>query len=221
MRLVLATKNPGKVRELAALLAGLPVEVLSPAAVGVDALADETGLTFLENAVLKAGAVAAATGLAALADDSGLQVDALGGAPGVRSARYAGPAHDDPANTRRLLADLAGVADRRARFVCCAALVLPAGVAPGLADAPLPDGVARVTGLPGIPPGATALAAFGEVAGEILEAPRGAGGFGYDPVFRYPPEGRTFAEIPADRKNAFSHRGQAFRRIRELLERAG
>lgn len=210
-RLVFATFNRGKLREGAAILAGLPFEVIGPAEAGLAALPEETGDTFLENAILKAAGCLRDTGLPTLADDSGLEVAALGGAPGVHSARFAGPEADPIANIRLLLERMQGVEDRRARFVCTAVLALPGAGAP----ASLPEGVARLDPHPAFPPGTLVLVATGEVRGTLLHAPRGEGGFGYDPIFRHD-EG-TFAEIPDDRKNALSHRGQAFGRLRAVL----
>ncbi len=196
-RWVVATANPHKVEELAALFAGAGVDLAAKPA-GV-ALPEETGTTFLANARLKARAVAAATGEVALADDSGLEVDALGGEPGVVSARWAGVAGAgaDPANNAKLLAELAGIhgPNRRARFRCVLALVAPDG---------------------------REVTAEGRLEGFILEAPRGTGGFGYDPLFR--PEAdaaRSLAEYAPAEKNAVSHRGRAAARLREALARLG
>ena len=194
-RLLLASANRGKLRELRTILAGLPVELvgLAEAALGEPPEVEETGDTFLENALLKARAYAAWSGLAAVADDSGLEVDALGGAPGVRSARYAGPGAADRANLDKLLAALAGVppARRTARFRCAAVLVDP-----------------------------TLGEWHAEAAweGRLLEARRGSGGFGYDPVFL--PDGwdRTSAEVDQATKDAASHRGRAFRALRPAIE---
>jgi XTP/dITP diphosphohydrolase len=195
-RLLLASANQGKLRELRAILAGVPVELVGLADVGRGGPpeVEETGDTFLENALLKARAYAAWSGLAAVADDSGLEVDALGGAPGVRSARYAGPGAGDQANLDKLLAAMAGVPPERrtARFRCAAVLVDPqAG-------------------------GWHAEAAW---EGRLLEEPRGTGGFGYDPVFL--PDGwdRTSAEVDQATKDAASHRGKAFRALRPAIER--
>lgn len=197
-RLILATRNPGKVSELHAILsaAGLPFEL-----VGADAYPEipdvkETGVTFAENALLKAHALARATGLPAVADDSGLCVDVLGGAPGIFSARWAGTHGDDKANLDLLLAQLGDIADdhRAAHFFCAAALALP-------------DGTERVV--------------EGRLLGTLRHAPAGAGGFGYDPILQPLGETRTCAELTAAEKNAISHRGQAFRAlipvVRELL----
>lgn len=190
--LVLASANAGKVREFQALL-GRFWRVRPQSEFGVLPVA-ETGDTFLANALLKARHAAEATGLPALADDSGLEVDALGGAPGVRSARYAGALADDAANNARLLAALAGVPDlqRTARYRC--ALVWLAGPAD-----PLP------------------IVAEGVWEGRILAAPRGGGGFGYDPLFLDLETGLAAAELRPEAKNARSHRGQALARLRALL----
>ncbi|WP_411102142.1 RdgB/HAM1 family non-canonical purine NTP pyrophosphatase [Streptomyces sp. cmx-4-9] len=197
-RLILATRNAGKVAELHAILsdAGLPYEL-----VGADAYPEipdvkETGVTFAENALLKAHALAQATGLPAIADDSGLCVDVLGGAPGIFSARWAGAHGDDKANLDLLLAQLGDIAPehRGAHFFCAAALALP-------------DGTERVV--------------EGRLLGTLRTAPAGAGGFGYDPILEPTGETRTCAELTAAEKNAISHRGQAFRAlvpvVRELL----
>lgn len=196
-RLVLATSNAGKLKELRALLADSQVEVVSQQDFGVPD-ADETGLSFIENALLKARHAARLTGLPALADDSGLAVDALQGAPGIYSARYAadpvtGRPGGDAANNAKLLAALADVppgAARRARFVCVLALVRHA-------DDPLP------------------VICQGLWEGEIALTAAGDGGFGYDPVFLVPGEGGlTSAELPRDRKARLSHRGQALQQLR-------
>ncbi|MCH5276772.1 MAG: RdgB/HAM1 family non-canonical purine NTP pyrophosphatase [Desulfovibrionaceae bacterium] len=202
--LVLATRNPGKVRELAAPLAlrGFAVQSLPDAMPDVE----ESGSSFEENALLKARAAAAFTGLPALADDSGLEVDALGGAPGVRSARYADDAPDarpddaravrDERNNRKLLRALADPAlPRAARFRCCMALVWPGGTR---AD----------------------IVTHGAWEGSITHAPRGGNGFGYDPVFLDPASGRTGAELTLEEKKARSHRGKALARLLEEMDRA-
>ncbi|MFT2016907.1 RdgB/HAM1 family non-canonical purine NTP pyrophosphatase [Streptomyces sp. 796.1] len=186
--LILATRNAGKLVELKTILseAELPYDL-----VGADAYphlpdVQETGTTFAANALLKAHALARATGLPAIADDSGISVDVLSGAPGIFSARWAGRHGDDEANWRLLLAQLQDIADphRTARYVCAAALALP-------------DGTERVT--------------FGELPGVLRTAPEGTGGFGYDPVFQPLGETVTSAQLDAGRKNAISHRGTAFR----------
>jgi XTP/dITP diphosphohydrolase len=192
---VLATSNRGKAAELTSLLAeaGLDLRVTAQSELGVSA-PPETGITFVENALLKARHAASATGLPAIADDSGLVVDALGGAPGVRSARFAGEHADDRANVAKLLTSLAQSShERRARFHC----VL---VALDHADDAAP------------------LIASGSWEGTIAQAPRGSGGFGYDPVFFDPTLQRTAAELAAAEKNRVSHRGMALRRLVELLK---
>jgi len=193
-KVVLASANAGKVREINQLLAGLDITVIAQSDLGVPAV-EETGLTFVENAILKARNAAHHTGYPAIADDSGLEVDALGGAPGVHSARYAGDAADDAANIAKLLAALEDVpeADRRARFQCVMVYLRHA------AD-PVP------------------LIAQGTWEGRIARAPRGTNGFGYDPVFVVPTHGCTAAELPPDVKNALSHRGQALRALLAALK---
>jgi XTP/dITP diphosphohydrolase len=193
-RWVVATANAHKLRELRELFAGLGVEIAgTPEGL---ALPEETGTTFLANARLKARAIAQATGDVALGDDSGLEVDALGGDPGVRSARWAGEPTDDAANNAKLLEELRGIhgANRRARFRCVLALVGPDG---------------------------KELTADGRFEGFVLEAPQGTGGFGYDPLFQPEGDTRSLAEYAPDEKNAVSHRGRAARRLREMLERLG
>lgn len=194
-RIVLATGNRGKAREIGAML-GPGWQVLLQSELGVPPI-EETGATFTENALLKARHAAAATGLAALADDSGLEVDALGGAPGVRSARYAGESASDADNVDLLLAELADVADGRrgARFRCVLAFVRSAD-------------------------DATPLLAQGAWEGRITRRPRGLHGFGYDPVFEDPASGLTAAELPPAVKNERSHRGQALRALHEMLAAA-
>jgi len=217
-RFVFATFNRGKVREVAGILHGLDLEILSPGDLGIAALPEETGDTFLDNAVLKAAGVFATTGLPTFADDSGLEVAALHGAPGVRSARYAGgDGHDDAANIRKLLSTLQGVEDRRARFVCHVACLLPASDLPHDHPDRLPGSVRLLRDHPLAPPGTVLLAAEGEVAGRIIDTPRGHDGFGYDPVFWRDDVHKTFAELAADEKNGFSHRGNAFRALRAAL----
>lgn len=196
-RLVLATHNQGKLRELRELLRGqvpgLDVDTQVVDAGAVDAPdVRETGVTFEANALLKAHAVAEATGLPAIADDSGLTVDVLGGAPGIFSARWSGSHGDDAANLALLLAQLADVpsAHRGAAFVCAAALALP-------------DGTEQVQ--------------WGRLEGTVLEAPRGEGGFGYDPILQPTGQDRSCAELESAEKNAISHRGQAFRALMPRL----
>jgi len=196
--LVLATRNAAKLRELARIL---------PSSVRVAGLAEfpgapdvpETGATFEENALLKARAIARYTGLLAVADDSGLSVDALGGMPGVLSARWAGAHGDDRANLELVLAQVADVPDTRlgARFVCAAALVLP------------PDGPAG-----GAP---REWVVTGQVAGRLTRIPRGSGGFGYDPIFLPGGSELTTAEMTPEAKDAISHRGRAFRALAPFI----
>jgi XTP/dITP diphosphohydrolase len=188
-RIVLATGNLGKVRELGAMLADLGVHVLPQSDFGVPE-AEETGLSFVENAILKARNAAAHTGLPAIADDSGIEVDALNGAPGIYSARYAGTDGDDAANNAKLLAALAELppAARSARFRSVVVFMRHA-------DDPSP------------------LIAEGAWEGRILDAPRGSGGFGYDPLFQVAGRDVSAAELPAEEKNRLSHRGQALRRL--------
>ena len=197
-KLVLASGNPGKLREFGQLLAPFDFEVLPQSAFNVPE-AEEPHITFVENAIAKARHAAQLTGLPALADDSGLCVSALGGAPGVWSALFAQLSPDEPKsdakNNAKLLADLTGVADRRAHYV--AVLVLMRA-----ADDPQP------------------IVAEGEWHGEIIDAPRGAGGFGYDPYFLVPDLGLTVAELPHEEKNRRSHRGQALAQLLARL-RAG
>lgn len=197
MRVVLASSNAGKLREFATLLADAGFEVVRQSELGVTD-ADETGLSFVENAILKARHAAAHTGLPALADDSGLVVDALQGQPGIYSARFAGEPRSDAANNSKLLAALQGVpaAQRTARFRCCIVFVRHA------AD-PVP------------------LIAEASWEGVILEALQGAGGFGYDPLFYVPSHACTAAELDAMEKNRISHRGQAMQRLRGLLDQGG
>ncbi len=190
-KIVMATSNPGKIREIARMLDGLGVEVVAQTELGVDD-AEETGTTFEENSLIKAQHAATHTGLPAIADDSGLAVDALGGAPGVYSARYSGPGANDRRNNEKLLAELEGVAERGAAFCCVATYVEPDDTEP--------------------------LVAEGIWRGEILEAPRGEGGFGYDPLFLVPDCGVSSAELVAEEKNARSHRGQALRKLVEMLK---
>jgi len=196
-QLLIATQNPGKLREITALLVDLPIAVRSPSALARPLPhVPEDGLTYEANALAKAESAVRATGLAVLADDSGLEVDGLGGQPGVHSARFAGPDATDAENNAELLARLQGkpAAARRARFVCTAVLLLPSGLV-------------RVT--------------TGAVEGRIVDAARGGHGFGYDPLFFYAPFGRTFGETSDSDKEAVSHRGAAFRamaaEIRSLL----
>lgn len=192
-RWVLASGNPGKLRELRALTDGLGWTILPQDELGVSSPA-ETASTFVENALIKARHAARRTGLPAIADDSGLLVDALGGAPGIHSARYAGPQADDRANVAKLLEALGAVPPtaRAARFYCVIVALTHAGD-------PAP------------------VVAAGQWRGRIALEPAGAGGFGYDPVFFDPDLGATAAELPAATKNRVSHRGIALRRLRDAL----
>ena len=197
-RVVLATRNEHKVAEIQRILerAGAPVDLVPVSEFpGVEDV-PETGLTFAENALLKAHAVAAATGLPAVADDSGISVDALNGMPGVFSARWSGRHGDDEANLRLLLAQLADVPDTRrgASFVCVAALARPDGLE---------------------------VAEEGRVIGRIVHEPRGTGGFGYDPIFVPDGESRTTAQMPPAEKDAISHRGRAFTALAGHLRALG
>lgn len=194
MKIVLASGNAGKLRELAAILAPLGHEVLPQSSFGIET-PPETGTTFLENALLKARHAASGSGLPALADDSGIEVDALGGRPGVYSARYAGERATDLANLEKLLEELRGTSPekRTARYRCVIVLARSAS-------------------------DAHPLIALGTWEGRILIAPRGTGGFGYDPIFQ--PAGLTVtaAELSAGEKNSRSHRGQALRALVEQLQ---
>jgi XTP/dITP diphosphohydrolase len=192
MKVVLATRNAGKIAELRRILAGLPVEV-----VGLEAFPEigevaETGRTFAENALIKAHAVARQSGLPAVADDSGLCVDVLNGMPGIFSARWAGKHGDDRANLDLLLAQVSDIAepDRGAHFACAAALALPSG------DERVVEGALH---------------------GRIIGVPRGSNGFGYDPVFVPEGDTRTTAELSPAEKDAISHRGRAFRALAPII----
>jgi XTP/dITP diphosphohydrolase len=184
--LVLATKNKGKTEELRELLADFPVEIKNLSDFGKIPAIQEDGETFEENAVKKARFTAKILGLPALADDSGLMVEALGGAPGVRSARYAGENSTDSENNAKLLSDLENVGDRAAAFNCVIAIAVPWG---------------------------PALIYEGRCDGRITQKPAGTQGFGYDPVFYYPPLQKTFAQLSTKEKNRVSHRGQALKEL--------
>lgn len=196
LSLVLATTNAGKLREIRQVLSGLPVEVSTLDAFPGLTEAEENGSTFAENARAKALHYAAGTGRLVVAEDSGLEIDALGGEPGVHSARFAAdtaPTYPEKfALIYRLLRERDGAVKSPARFVCALALAEP---------------------------GTVLFEATGRVEGRITEPPRGSGGFGYDPIFYYPPFEGTLAEVDADRKASVSHRGQAFRQLREYLTR--
>lgn len=191
-KIVIASRNRGKISEFRVLLQGLSVDVLSLSDFPDLPDIPETGKTFRENALLKAQFVTAATGLIALADDSGLEVDYLQGAPGVYSARFAGPNSDDQANNKKLLASLEGVPcnDRTARFRCVVAITTPQG---------------------------GEFISEGTCEGMIARSPRGNSGFGYDPLFLAPSLGKTFAELGPSGKNRISHRARALHTAREIL----
>ena len=192
MRAVLASHNKKKMAEMRAILGELGVEVLSQSDVGVDIEPEETGTTFEENSRIKAVAIMEATGLPAIADDSGLVVEALDGAPGVYSARYGGEGLDDTGRWQLLLKNMEGKENRACKFVsviCCA----------------FPDG--------------TQLMARGEVHGVVAQGPKGEGGFGYDPVFWLPERNKSMAELTAEEKNQISHRGNALRVFKKELEK--
>ncbi len=193
MKLLIATRNDGKKAEYASLLHGLGINLVSLADTCIDDIVEETGTTYADNALLKARTYAAIAGLATLADDSGLEVDALDGAPGVYSARYGGEGLDDEARYRLLLQEIEGVPEkaRSARFRCVIALVWP-------------DGREDVV--------------EGVCEGRIAEEPRGENGFGYDPVFYVPKEGCYMAELPQEVKNRISHRAHAAEAVRDILQ---
>ena len=191
MKLVLASKNAHKLVEMKDILSQLGMEVVLESDVGVDVDVEETGATFEENAYLKAHAVMEASGLPAIADDSGLCVDALNGAPGVYSARYGGPGLDDAGRYKLLLENMRGQLDRRCKFVSAICCCFPNG---------------------------DRVEARGECAGTLAYAPKGADGFGYDPIFFVPGLKKTFAELSPEEKNAISHRGNALKAFREKLE---
>ena len=191
MRFVLATHNPGKLQEMGEILRDLGVEVVSPAALGIPVDVEETGTTFLENALLKAKAICRAANLPAIADDSGLCVDALNGAPGVYSARCGGEGLDDRGRCMLLLNSMRGATTRAAHFSCAVACVFPNG---------------------------DTLTAEGRCDGSIAYAPLGDGGFGYDPVFLLPGTGKTFGQLSQEEKSAVSHRGKALKEFAGKLE---
>ena len=190
MKLVLASKNAHKLKELSAILRAMDIEVCSEADAGVDVEVEETGATFEENSLLKARAVMAACGLPAIADDSGLCVDCLQGAPGIYSARYGGEGLSDAERTRLLLENMRGQLSRRAKFVCVITCCFPNG---------------------------DVISARGECHGAIAYAPMGTDGFGYDPVFLVPEKKKTFAQLAPEEKNAISHRANALTAFRDKL----
>jgi len=193
-KVVMASSNPGKLREINQILGDLGMEVLPQSGFGVPD-AEETGLSFVENAILKARHAATLTGLPAIADDSGLEVDALKGAPGIYSARYSGPGATDEKNLQKLLEELRDVpeAERTARFQCLMVFMTHA-------EDPTP------------------LICQGTWEGQILFEPRGEGGFGYDPIFYVPSEGCASAELEPEEKNRLSHRGQALQKLLNALQ---
>ena len=197
MKVVLASKNPHKLVEIKQITDKFGFDLVPQSELGVDIDVEETGTTFEENSLLKAKAVMEATGLPALADDSGISVDALNGEPGVYSARYGfDESLDDHGRMMLLLKNTEHIPDgqRQAKFVCVISFVTPDG---------------------------KTIQARGEIHGELTREPRGENGFGYDPIFYYPPFGQTTAEIPAEQKNAVSHRGNALRILNEKLKEAG
>lgn len=191
MKLVLASKNKGKLKEMQAILEELGVEVVLQSELGIDVDVEENGTTFAENALLKAEAVCKASGMAAIADDSGLCVDALQGAPGVYTARYGGEGLNDEGRYRLLLNNMKGLGPRTCHFATAIACVFPDG---------------------------TVLRAEGECHGTVAYAPMGTDGFGYDPIFFVPSLKKTFAQLTAEEKNAISHRGKALRQFAKVLE---
>ena len=191
MRFVLATHNPGKLREMGEILKDFGIEVVSPRDLGITVDVEETGTTFAENALLKAKAICKEANLAAIADDSGLCVDALNGAPGVYSARYGGEGLDDKGRYMLLLSSLRGAPTRAAHFACAVACAFPNG---------------------------DTLTAEGRCDGSIAYAPLGEGGFGYDPVFLLPGTGKTFGQLTQEEKSAVSHRGRALKDFAGKLE---
>ena len=191
MRFVLATHNPGKLREMGEILKDFGIEVVSPRDLGITVDVEETGTTFAENAMLKAKAICKEANLPAIADDSGLCVDALNGAPGVYSARYGGEGLDDKGRYMLLLSSLRGAPTRAAHFACAVACAFPSG---------------------------DTLTAEGRCDGSIAYAPLGEGGFGYDPVFLLPGTGKTFGQLTQEEKSAVSHRGRALKDFAGKLE---
>ena len=197
MKVVLASKNPHKLVEISRITEKFGMELILQSELGINLDVEETGSTFEENSFLKANAVMQATGLPALADDSGIAVEALGGAPGIYSARYGfDESLDDWGRLLLLLKNTEQVPDgqRQAKFVCVITMVDPTG---------------------------QVIQARGEIHGELLREPRGENGFGYDPIFYYPPMGMTTAEMPAEVKNRLSHRGKALEALYEKLKEAG
>jgi len=190
--LVLATENPGKTREIRELLKDFPVTIKNLDDFGPIPKVEEDGATFDDNAFKKASFTAKALGFPALADDSGLEVEALGGEPGVHSARYAGPSATDQERMAKLLQEMEGKTNRAAAFMCVISIAVPSGVA---------------------------LTYEGRCEGLIAEVPAGENGFGYDPVFYYPPLKKTFAQLSAEEKNRISHRGTALAELKEEFDK--
>ncbi len=197
MKIVLASKNPHKLVEISKITEQLGMELVLESDLGVDIDVEETGSTFEENSLLKAKAVMEATGLPALADDSGIAVDALDGAPGIYSARYGfDESLDDWGRLLLLLKNMENVPDdkRQAQYVCVITFATPDG---------------------------QVIQARGEVHGQLLREPKGEGGFGYDPIFYYPPFGKTFAQVSAEEKNGVSHRAEALKLLYDKFKEAG
>jgi XTP/dITP diphosphohydrolase len=190
--IVLATRNAGKTKEIQEILKDFPVEIKNLDDFGPIPSIEEDGMTFEDNAYKKASFTAKVLGLPALADDSGLQVDALGGAPGVHSARYAGPDATDAENNARLWREMDGQTNRAAMFVCVISIAVPSG---------------------------PAITYESECRGIIADAPEGDKGFGYDPLFYFPPLKKTFAQMTAEEKNRVSHRGKAFAELEEEFDK--
>ncbi len=194
MKILVATTNKGKIEEIAHILSGLPVTIVTPRDIGLNLDVEENGSTFAENAAIKARAWSAASNLPTLADDSGLCVDALGGSPGVYSARFAGIGASDAQNTSLLLKKMKGIPERTARFVCAVALALPTG---------------------------EVVSAEGIYEGLICEEPAGDMGFGYDPVFLDPELNETLAQMSMGKKNSRSHRKRALEALKKKLVASG
>ncbi len=191
MKVIAATKNKGKIREMQEILSPLDIEIISQQEIGIDVDAEETGDTFERNALIKARAVAMICDYPVLADDSGLCVDCLGGAPGVRSSRYAGDGATDSDRINKLLTEMDGKTDRNAKFVTSVAFIFPNG---------------------------REITASGEVHGVITDAPEGENGFGYDPIFYCTELKKTFAAASDEEKNSVSHRGRALKNLYEKLK---
>lgn len=194
MRFVLASANPGKIREMREILSEYDIDIISRSDLGIDLDVEETGSTFMENALIKARAISEAAGLPAIADDSGLVVDALDGQPGVYSSSYGGDELDSSQRYLYLLEKMKGMEQRTARFVCTIVCVFPDG---------------------------DCISAQGECRGSITNAPAGTGGFGYDPVFLVCGKDKTMSELTPGEKNEVSHRGEALRKFVDLLRERG